>query len=80
MSVLQFTEYSSNYTDTTDSSWFYSKDEAANFNVDIASNDDFKFLEIKAKLLGDTVTDGANRIFKNTAIAVSLKNLNNFWR
>ena len=80
LSVLQFTEYSSNYTDTTDSSWFYSKDEAANFNVDIASNDDFKFLEIKAKLLGDTVTDGANRIFKNTAIAVSLKNLNNFWR
>lgn len=73
-------EQSSNYTDATDKSWFYSRDEAANFNVGIASNDDFKFLKIKAKLLGDTETDGANRIFKNTAIAVTLKNLSNFWR
>ena len=28
-------EYSSNYTETTGSPWFYSKDEVTNFNADI---------------------------------------------
>ena len=39
-------EYSSNYSDTKRSLWFYSKDEAANFNADIANNINFNLLNI----------------------------------
>ena len=35
-------EYTSNYSKTTGSLWFYSKDEATNFNADIANNNNFK--------------------------------------
>ena len=35
-------EQSGNYSDTTGSLWFYSKDEATNFNADIVNSDDFK--------------------------------------
>ena len=45
-------EHSSNYSDTTGSLWFYSKDKATSFNVDIANADDFKSFIYKAKLLG----------------------------
>ena len=31
--MYNLVEYSSNYSDTTGSLWFYSKDEAANFNA-----------------------------------------------
>ena len=65
-------EYNSNYTDTRDSSWFYSKDEAANFNVDIASNDDFILFKFKPKLLGDTEIDGANGIFFNSCCVIKI--------
>ena len=37
-------EYDSNYSETTGSLWFYSKDEATNFNADIANNN-FKSFE-----------------------------------
>ena len=50
-------EYSSNYSDATGSLWFYSKDEATNFDADI-SNNAFKSFEYKAKLLENTVVDG----------------------
>ena len=67
-------EYSSNYFGATWNLWFYSKDEATNFNVDIAKNNDFKYLEYKAKLLGKTVASAApnhnNRILKNATSAV----------
>ena len=46
--------YSLNYSDTTGSLWFYSRDEATNFNADTADDDAFKY---KAKLLGNTETD-----------------------
>ena len=36
MPMYNFTEYSSNYSETTGSLRFYSKDEASNFNFDIA--------------------------------------------
>ena len=39
----------------TDSLWFFSKDEASNFNADIAEGNAFQFFKYKAKLLGDTV-------------------------
>ena len=45
-------EYSLNYSETTGSLWFYSKDQATNFNADIANNNNFNFFEYKSKLLG----------------------------
>ena len=35
--------------------WFYSKDEATNFNSDIANDNNFKSFEYKGKLLENTV-------------------------
>ena len=72
-------EYSSNYSETTGSLWFYSKDEATDFNADIANDNNCKSLKYKAKLLGNTEADNANGILKNTTIAVPLKYLSNFW-
>ena len=43
MPTNNLTEYSSNYSETTGSLWFYLKDEANNFNADIANNNNFKF-------------------------------------
>ena len=63
--------------------WFYSKDEATNFNADIV-NDNFKSFEYKTKLLGNTAPqpdpNAANGILKNARIAVPLKYFSNFWR
>ena len=73
-------EYSSNYPETTGSLWLHSKDEAINFYVNIANNDNFKSFKYKAKLLGNTAADGANGILRNAAIAIPLKYLSCFWR
>ena len=77
-------EYSSNYSDTTGSLWFYSKHEAINFNADIRINAIFKSFMYKTKLVGETEAQPApnnkNGILKNTAIAVPLKYLSDFWR
>ena len=77
-------EYSSNYSETMGSLWFYSKDEAAIFNNNIANTNKFKSLKYKAKLLGNTVPQPAINavigILKIPTIAVSLKNSSNFWR
>ena len=56
-----------------------SKDEATNFNVDIANDNNFKSFKYKVKLVGNTEADGANGILKNATVAVSLKYLSNFW-
>ena len=72
-------EYSSNYSETKGSFWFYSKDEATNFNADIANTNNFKSFKCKAKLLGNTEADGDNRILKNVIITRPLKYLSNFW-
>ena len=77
-------EYGSNYSETTVSLWFYSKDETNDFNVDIANTDDFKSFKYKAKLLGNTIAqpnpNHANGGLKNATLAVPLKYLSNFWR
>ena len=76
-------EYSSNYSETTGSLLFYSKDEATDFNNNIASTDNFKSFKYKAKLLWNTeaqADNAVNGILKNATIAVPLKYLNNFWR
>ena len=77
-------EYSSDYSETTRSLWFYSNDEATNFNADIANTDNFKSFKYNAKLLGNTVAqpggNADNGILRNVTIAVPLKNLSIFWR
>ena len=68
-------EYSSNYSETARSLWFYSRDEAINFNADVAYNNHFESVQYKAKLLGNTVTDGGNGILRNAAVVMLLKYL-----
>ena len=84
MPIHSLIEYSSNYSETTGILWFYSKDEATDFNNNIVNTDDFKSFKYKAKLLGNTeaqpAQNNANGILKNTTIAVLLKYCNNFWR
>ena len=84
MTVHNLMEYSSNYSETMESLWFYSKDEAANINNNIANANNFKSFKYKAKLLGNTFAQPApnatNGILKNATIAVPLKYLSNFWR
>ena len=69
-------EYSSNYSETTGSLWFYSKDEATSFNNNLEYTDNFKSFEYKTKLLGNTIAQPVpnepNGILKNARIAVSL--------
>ena len=84
MPIYNLIEYSSNYSETAGRPLFYSKDEATNFDADIANTDEFKFFKYKTKLLGNTVVQPAsnatNRILKNPTIAVPLIYLGNFWR
>ena len=48
MPIFNLIEYSSNYSEITGSLWFYSKDEATNFNPVIANYDNFKSFKYKA--------------------------------
>ena len=61
-------EYSLNYSDTTGSLWFYSKDEATNFNSNITNNDIFKSFMYKTELIG--TTGATNGILKNETIVI----------
>ena len=82
MPMNNLIEHSLNYSETTGSLWFYSKDEAPVFNADIANTDNFKFFKYKAKLLGNTAVqstpNAANGILKNVTITMPLKYLSNF--
>ena len=79
MPMYNLMEYSSNYSETTGSLWFYSKDNAINIaNADNANDDDFKSFKCKAELLGNTSADGVNEILRNASIAVPWKYLCNF--
>ena len=60
MPMYNLIEYSSNYSETTGSLWFYSKDEATDFNADIVNDNNFKSFKYKAKLLGNTVAQADN--------------------
>ena len=44
----------------TGSLWFYSKDQATNFNANIANTYTFKSFEYTAKLLENAVANGNN--------------------
>ena len=84
MPIYSLIEYSLNYSKTAGRLWFYSKDEATDFNADISIDNYFKSFEDKAKLLENTTAQSnpnqANGILKNAAIVVPLKYLSNFWR
>ena len=56
------------------------KNEATDFNADIANTNNFKYFIYKDKLLENTEANGANAVLKNETIAVPLKYLSNFWR
>ena len=73
MLIYNLIEYSPNCSETTESLWFYYKDETTNFNADIANTNNFKSFKYKPKLLENAEADGANGIPKNAAIAVPLK-------
>ena len=73
-------EYSSNYSERRGSLWFYSKDNATNFNADVDNNNNFKYFGYKTKLLENIESDNANAILRNVTIAVPLKYLSNLWR
>ena len=47
--------YCLNYSETTGSLWFYSKDETTYFNADIVNTNDFKSFKYKDKLIENTV-------------------------
>ena len=70
-------EYSSNYSETIESLWFYSIDEATDFNEDIAINNNFKSFMYKAKLLGNTPahpnSNHANGILKKCNNCCAIK-------
>ena len=57
--MYNLTECSSKNSETTGSLWFYSKDEATNFNADIDNTDDFKSFKYKAKSIETVVEEGA---------------------
>ena len=50
MSMYNLLEYSSNYSDTTGSLWFYSKDEETDFNNIIENSDEITSSKYKTKL------------------------------
>ena len=84
MPMYDLIHYSSNYSETTESLWFYFEDEASNFNNDIENTNGFKSFNYNAKLLGNTfvqlASNQANGILRNAITAVSIKYLSNFWR
>ena len=80
MPMYNLIECSPNYSETTGSLWFYLKEEATNFNVDIASDENFKSFKDKAKLLENTAADEANRFFLKATVAMLLKYFSEFWK
>ena len=81
MLMYKLIEQSSNYSETRGTLWFHSKDEATNFNADIANTDNFKSFKYEVKLLGNTTAQNdsaSNGILKSATIALALKYLSNF--
>ena len=71
MPMWNLTDYSSNYSETTESLWFYLKVKATNFNANITNDNNFKSFNYKAKLLGNTEANGTNGILKNATITAA---------
>ena len=63
-------EHSLNYSGKTDSLWFYSKDGAFDFNVDITDTNAFISFKHKAKSVGNNETDRRNKTLKDATTIV----------
>ena len=70
-------ECSSSYSETTGTLWLYSKDEASNFNADIANDDNFKSFKYKSKLFGSKAAQAENAAdgikYSNCCVIKTLK-------
>ena len=77
MPMYNLTEYSLNYSETTGSVCFFYKNEANNFNVNIADNAVFKSFMYKTKLVEKSevqpASNNKNRIVKNATTPAPLK-------
>ena len=79
MPMYNLIEYSHNYSDTSRSLWQYKRDELIN-NADVTNDNNAPSFKYKAKLIGDTIADGANRKKEGVKIAVPIEYMTNFWR
>ena len=77
MTMRNLLEYSLVYSDTASSLWFFSKDEATNFNADIVYNNtvnNFKSFDYRANILPNTIAqptpNNINRILKDATVAI----------
>ena len=81
MPMYNLTEYSDNYSDTSESLWRFKSDKvpAGNADLTIDNSQSFKY---KAALLGKTAdaVNNTNSSVKEAKIVVPLKYLSNFWR
>ena len=75
MLMYNLIEYSDSYFDTSGSLWQFKRDEITN-NADVSNDNAFSF-KYKTNLVGNTEANGTKNGVK---IAVTLKNLTNFWR
>ena len=66
--IYIFLEYSSNYSDTMGSLWFFSKDDAANFNDYITDDDKIKSFMYKTELTGATNANGLLEEFDKCSV------------
>ena len=81
MPIYNLIEHSSDSSKTTGSLWFYSKNEAPDFNAVIANDNKFESSKYKANLLENTLvqpTPNTAGILKNATISMPLKYLTNF--
>ena len=76
MSMYNLTEYSDNYSDTSESLWNYKRDEIID-NADVTNDTNAPSFKYKANVIGNTENNGTKSGVK---LAVPLKYLSNFWR
>ena len=62
--VYKLIECISSYSGTTQSLWFYFKEEATDADDDVVNTNGFKSFICKAKLFGNTIADEANEVLR----------------
>ena len=83
MPMYNLTEYSDNYSDTSEGWWQFKRDESPitdDGNPDNVSVGNSSSSNYKSRFMKESVADNNKRVFKNVKIAVLLKYLFNFWR
>ena len=78
MSVYNLLEYNSNYSDTTGSLWFPSKDKGDHFGKAVVNTNAFKFFRYNTKLIGST--SSTNGTLEDATSTVKLKYITSFCR